>query len=229
MTEPTHPTGDFVPVAVCADPTEAHLLKETLAAAGILATVADASFAQANPWMTSASGGVRVLVPTASVADAKETIASVRAGAFQLESAADGAGDESPAASDPKANTYVLYSHDHRKPAIVAVKKGFSWPAFLVGPLWFLLNGMWMSFLLSASFIWGAPAVIRLLGASHPGEPAAHLPVVYSVFFAIWVFTGLVANFLLGEELKRKGYVAGPPVRARSTGEAIDVYRPRST
>lgn len=85
--------GDFVRVATCASPTEAHLLKGVLESAGLSPHVADANIVQANTWMTQAVGGVRVLVPSSQVAAAQSAIAEFNAGAYQLE------GDSAPAPS----------------------------------------------------------------------------------------------------------------------------------
>jgi hypothetical protein len=214
--------GDFVAIASCTTPTEAHLLKETLIAAGLRAEVADANFIQANSWMSSAVGGVRVLVPASLAAEAKAAVDAFNAGAYQLDASHGTAAEESTAAttpSDSKLRSFQIFHHKERKPAVIAVKQGFSWAAFIVGPLWFLLNGMWMTFLLSLSFTWGAPLVIRSLAG--PASSGAQ-QLAMAAFLAIWVLTGFVANFLLGEELKRKGYTPGPVLRARSAGEAIN-------
>ncbi|MET0335814.1 MAG: DUF2628 domain-containing protein [Rhizobacter sp.] len=225
MTEPAAENiGDFVPVATCATPTEAHLLKETLVAAGLSAEVADANFVQANPWMSNAVGGVRVLVPASLVSEAKATVDAFHAGAFQLDAnhgvAAD-ASPEAPVAEAPGLRTFLLYHHPTRKPAVLAVKQGFSWAAFIIGPVWFILNGMWLTALLSLSFTWGAPWIIRLLGGSANSGGGVVQLLAVAAFVAVWIFTAKVANFLFGEELKRKGYVAGDIVRARTAGEAI--------
>ena len=78
-------TTDFVRVATCGTPTEAHLLKGVLEANGLSPHVADANIVQANTWMTQAVGGVRVLVPTDQTEAALRAIAEYNAGAFQLE------------------------------------------------------------------------------------------------------------------------------------------------
>ena len=121
--------------------------------------------------------------------------------------------------------TFYLYKNLTRQPAIVAVKKGFSWSAFLIGPLWFLLNGMWLTFLLSVSFTWGAPLLIRAFESPTSLSNAIVQLLVIGAFFAIWFFTGIVANFLLGEELKHKGYELLGSAQAMSTGEAVDTVR----
>ena len=76
--------GDFVRVASCATPTEAHLLKGVLESAGLAPQVADANIVQANTWMTQAVGGVRVLVPASQVEAARQAMAEFDAGAFVL-------------------------------------------------------------------------------------------------------------------------------------------------
>jgi len=78
-------SGDFVRVATCATPTEAHLLKGVLESAGLAPQVADANIVQAHSWMTHAVGGVRVLVPASQVQAAQEAIAAFQAGSYQLE------------------------------------------------------------------------------------------------------------------------------------------------
>lgn len=86
MADPTTPAeGDFVPVATCNTPTEAHLLSGVLEAAGLHPHVADSHFLQAHSWMTPAAGGVRVLVPASQVPAAADAIAQFRAGAYELQ------------------------------------------------------------------------------------------------------------------------------------------------
>ncbi|WP_431263690.1 hypothetical protein ACQ859_27765 [Roseateles chitinivorans] len=87
MTDQTVPaTGDFVRVASCETPTEAHLLQSVLTAAGLeRPQVADANIMRVNPWLASALGGVRVLVRSSEAALARETIARFNAGEFVLE------------------------------------------------------------------------------------------------------------------------------------------------
>lgn len=86
MTDSTaQEAGDFVRIASCGTPTEAHLLKGVLEAAGLSPQVADANIVQANTWMTQAVGGVRVLVPASQEAAAREVLVDFNAGAYQLE------------------------------------------------------------------------------------------------------------------------------------------------
>lgn len=77
--------GDFVRVAICETPTEAHIIRGVLRSAGLAAHVADANIVQANAWMTQAVGGVRVMVPESQVSAAQEAIAEYNAGLFDLD------------------------------------------------------------------------------------------------------------------------------------------------
>ena len=78
--------GDMTIVARAFDPTAASLMKGCLQAAGIPAVIADANFIQANTWMTTAAGGVRVMVPASHADQARQVIADFERGAFELES-----------------------------------------------------------------------------------------------------------------------------------------------
>ncbi|MEK8031450.1 hypothetical protein AACH06_11530 [Ideonella sp. DXS29W] len=76
---------DYVRVATCGTPTEAHLLQGMLQSHGIAAIVPDANFIQADTWMTQAVGGVRVLVRRGGMEAARTVIADFDAGAFELD------------------------------------------------------------------------------------------------------------------------------------------------
>ena len=118
--------------------------------------------------------------------------------------------------------TYNVYVSSSRSPSTIAVKKGFSWPAFIIGPLWFLLNKMWLTFLLSVAFTYGAPMALRVFERSATPNAALLYWLLFGAFFAIWFFTGVVANFMLGEELVHRGYKLCSSISARNSNEAID-------
>jgi hypothetical protein len=86
----------FVVVAQRFTPTEAHILRGCLEAAGIPATVSDANLVQADNWLTTAMGGVRVNVPRAFVEQARTVIEALEAGLLDLDAEAG-----SPAAIVP--------------------------------------------------------------------------------------------------------------------------------
>lgn len=91
---------DFVRIATCATPTEAHLMQGMLASVGLNARVADANFIQADPWMTQAVGGVRVLVPADEVDAARRALADFDGGALTLPDDATGSGPDEAAPPD---------------------------------------------------------------------------------------------------------------------------------
>ncbi len=65
---------DLVTVAAFADVAEAELAKERLELEGVLAFVADAQTSGVMPFLTSATGGVRVQVKQEDVEKAKEIL-----------------------------------------------------------------------------------------------------------------------------------------------------------
>lgn len=110
--------------------------------------------------------------------------------------------------------TYRVYVHPDKTVPIV-VKDGFCWPAFLIGPLWFLVNGMWLNFLLVSLFV-GA-AHLFLASQASGGLLASLLTAVYLV---VWILIGAFANWLLAAELLGAGYLLRGTVQATSMMKA---------
>lgn len=81
--------GDFVLVARFATPIEAHVLQSRLVAEGVPAIVADAHMVGANPFLSIAVGGVRVLVPESHLDRADEIVKAVQRGDYALDDQAD--------------------------------------------------------------------------------------------------------------------------------------------
>lgn len=115
--------------------------------------------------------------------------------------------------------TYRIYKHP-KHPVSTVVKVGFSWPAFIIGPLWYLLNKMWLTFLLSVALFIGAPLVLRQFERPENRTEALIGLLLSVLYFIIWFITGKIANFLLGEELLRNGYSVVATVEARSADDA---------
>lgn len=76
---------DLFTVARYFIPTDAHIVQGCLMAAGVPAVVADANLVQTNSLLTSALGGVRILVPASYLQQAREVIAAFNRGEFRLE------------------------------------------------------------------------------------------------------------------------------------------------
>jgi hypothetical protein len=106
--------------------------------------------------------------------------------------------------------TYRVMVHPEKAVPIV-VKDGFCWPAFLLGPLWFLANGMWLNFILVFAFV--VASNLFFAGRMAGG-------FLYSLLGAanivVWILIGALANWLLTAELQEQGYVQRGTVRATS-------------
>jgi len=81
--------GDWLMVARCLDPTEAHLLRACLEAAGLDAMVADANLVQTHSLIAVAVGGARVMVPEAQLEHAKAVLEAYHRGDFALDDDTD--------------------------------------------------------------------------------------------------------------------------------------------
>jgi len=76
--------GNLMVVARFFAPTDAYMLQSCLEANGVPAVVADAHLVQANEFLTTAIGGVRVLVPESHFAQGMAVRKAFEAGEFEL-------------------------------------------------------------------------------------------------------------------------------------------------
>lgn len=104
--------------------------------------------------------------------------------------------------------TYRVMVHP-QKPVPIVVKEGFCWPAFLIGPLWFLVNGMWLNFFLVTAFV--AASNFFFAGRLH-GETL--YGILAAVNLVVWILIGALANWLLTTELQEQGYMQQGTVQA---------------
>jgi hypothetical protein len=77
--------GDMVTVARRLNSLEAELLRGCLVADGLPATLVDAHTVQTDTLLTTALGGVRIMVPSSCAEQARQTIAAFDRGAFTLD------------------------------------------------------------------------------------------------------------------------------------------------
>lgn len=77
--------GDMTTVARDLTPTDAHMLRNCLQAAGVPATVADDNLVQANALWSVAVGGAKLRVAADHVEEAKRVIAAFERGEFALD------------------------------------------------------------------------------------------------------------------------------------------------
>lgn len=85
--DPAVPT--FLVLARFANVMEAQVLKDLLVAEGIPASLADAHTVQSNNLWANALGGIRLLVPAASLSRARELMSEMQSGALALDGDAD--------------------------------------------------------------------------------------------------------------------------------------------
>ena len=205
MTAQAEEAGDFVRVASCSTPTEAHLLKGVLESAGLSPRVADANFVQAYSWMAPAAGGVRVLVPASQVAAARQAITDFNDGAYQL-------GDEEVAAPSYSELPKPLFSPDRAVLLSFVLTPAFG-AAVQIANASILGDasrrvGQWVwLFLLAAASVAGIAFVHRL----SPGPLVAfRASFVLSAVTVVWYFAG-------GQAQSRKFLATyGPKYQKRS-------------
>jgi hypothetical protein len=97
--------------------------------------------------------------------------------------------------------TFDIYRHPTL--GYAAVKRGFSWPAFFVGPIWALSKRMWLGgglLLVPTIFLLGARA-----DAAAKGDSGAAL-ILSLITFAFALTIGVLANKRWARSLGRRGY-----------------------
>jgi hypothetical protein len=211
--------GDFVSVARSLDPTEAHLLQAYLESCEIPAVVADANVVQAYQIISQALGGASVRVPGRYRAQAEELLKQFRQGGAELNEAdlPDPVVKNVPEEQRGRDKVFCVYARSDQGVSIV-VKRGFSWGAFLFGPLWFLVHGMWAYFLIAAVLYVGGHLFFQNSGS-------IQLLVASAIYLLTWFYIGKVANFLLCDALERRGYRLLATVSAKNSAYARDAAR----
>jgi len=180
------PTGttDFIRIATCGTPTEAHLLKGVLEANGLSPSVADANIVQANTWMTQAVGGVRILVPAEQAEAARHAIAEYNAGAFQLE------GEEAAPAMSLSELKSPVFSPDRATLLSFVLTPAFGSALQLANatsigtPKQKLLGWLWFSLLVATS-----AAAVALMHRLNPGPLVVfRASIAVSGITVLWYF-----------------------------------------
>jgi hypothetical protein len=77
--------GDLMVVARLFTPVKAHMLQSRLQADGVPAVVTDDHIVGVNPFITTAVGGVRVLVPESHFERAREIVSAIERGDYRLD------------------------------------------------------------------------------------------------------------------------------------------------
>ncbi len=97
--------------------------------------------------------------------------------------------------------TFDLYRHPTL--GYEAVKRGFSWPALVIGAIWALSKRMWLGgaiLLVVWIFLFGAQS-----DADKKGDSASAL-VLLLIQLALAVTTGMLGNSRWARSLTRRGY-----------------------
>jgi hypothetical protein len=96
------------------------------------------------------------------------------------------------------------------------VKEGFSWPAFLFGPLWALANRMWLVAVALVVGLFALGLVLDALGVADVVETV--------ISIAIAVLIGAHGNDWRRRALNRRGYREAGVVAARALDDALARY-----
>lgn len=214
--------SDYVDIAWLQDQAEAYLLKGYLEGFSIPSVVAGANVARA---FGGAFGGTTLCVQKTFAKRAIEYVANYNNGDFQLdENASEGSGlqpnNSQPLRQAKGLKTYRVYSHPERA-ATMVVKVGFSWAALIFGPLWFLLNRMWINFLIFTSLVVGGNLYFRHFRPANQTELLL-LVGMQILYIAAWFLFSKFANHLLCSDLENKGYSLKATVTAKNPAYARD-------
>lgn len=98
----------------------------------------------------------------------------------------------------------------------VLVKEGFSWPAFLFGPLWAFAHRMWLIAVALVVLVLALGLALDALGVADVVETV--------ISFAVAVLIGAHGNDWRRRALIRRGYRDAGVVAARSLDEALARY-----
>lgn len=209
-------TGDYVDIANLQDQAEAHLLKAYLESCGIPAVTTGANVARA---FGGVFGGTRLCVQKPFAEQARELVASYNDGVFELD---ENTGDHpclqsNNSLAEPQEKglkTYRVYVHPERAASIV-VKVGFSWAALVFGPLWFLVNRMWINSLFFLSLVIGGRLHFQHFQPTNQTEDLMLLGMQF-LYISAWILFSKFANSLLCSDLENKGYVLKATVTAKN-------------
>jgi hypothetical protein len=109
--------------------------------------------------------------------------------------------------------TYRVYAQPNAKVPVV-VKVGFSWLAFFIGPLWFLVSKMWIE-----GFVYTA-LLIGSIGFHAQGLGPKAMVVLWVGYLAVWFLVAQLAHRLYEENIRSRGYKLLATVAAKGIVEA---------
>jgi hypothetical protein len=117
-------------------------------------------------------------------------------------------------------NTFKIYHHSVL--GYEAVKVGFSWPAFVLGPIWMSGKQLW-SLAVLWFLIYIGLAVIEAftLDLSDPSAQALFSLMLVGVYLTLWLVPGIKGNAWRATNLTRRGYRIINEVQASTPEDAL--------
>lgn len=130
---------------------------------------------------------------------------------------------------------FVVFTHPLMPTRIVDVER-FSWPAFLIGPLWLVWRRLWLPFFVAVITI----TALYFLGEARGWlvrEVDCNWSLGYkvcseeaSVWVPLWIqvfvnfVCAMLGNKLWGDDLLRRGYIVTDTTRAKSLDHARAIF-----
>ena len=114
--------------------------------------------------------------------------------------------------------SFRIYRRPDQEPR--AVKQGWSWPAFIFGPLWALYRRLWVPAI-------GAPVVFFSIGALIDlvhGHDKTKDMFMYGVLVVVGAAFGACGNRWVERGLRSRGHEFKEMVEAADAGDALAVF-----
>lgn len=124
------------------------------------------------------------------------------------------------------ANTFSLYIHPILGQQIV--KSGFSWPGFLLGPIWLISKKLWAELAMFFLAILVAGWFIQKREIMDEEDLSKRELEKGIAVLAIYFVIGSIGNVHWKENLLKRGYVLSEKITARSTDEVRAILARRN-
>lgn len=106
--------------------------------------------------------------------------------------------------------TYTIYTN---KSNLIAIKKGWSWPAFFFGPFWGFTKGFWIGDVIILILMLAIS--IALVAQGKSGSPGLLVAIIY----------GIKGNKWWVSRITNKGYSETDSLQAPNANSAIMLYQ----
>jgi hypothetical protein len=116
--------------------------------------------------------------------------------------------------------TFKIYHHPVF--GYEAVKVGFSWPAFVLGPVWMSGKQLWGLAVLWVLIYIGLVVIEAFtFDVSNPSAQALQSLMLVGVYLTLWIVPGIKGNAWRATNLTRRGYRIINEVQADTPEDAI--------